>query len=289
MSGSVWLRLARVSNLPTVWTNALVGTVLAGAEDTARILVVIVALSLFYTAGMLLNDAFDHAIDARERPQRPIPSGEVALETVLAVGFAGLLAGLIVLLLAAHGFVPATGSRPLLAGLALAGAILLYDWHHKGNPLSPLLMASCRLLAYLTAGYAVATMLPGALWLAALAGGCHVVGLTYVARQENLTRLENLWPLALLAVPLLYGLWLATHAVLPAVLWLGFAACLGAALSWLRRRGPGDVPRAVVTLIAAIALLDGLFLAAAGRAGLAVLAALLFALTLALQRWVRGT
>lgn len=289
MSGSVWLRLARVSNLPTVWTNALVGTVLAGSEDAARILVVIVALSLFYTAGMLLNDAFDHAIDARERPQRPIPSGEVALETVFAVGFVGLLAGLLVLLLAAHGFVPATVWRALLAGIGLAGVILLYDWHHKGNPLSPVLMAACRLLAYLTAGYAVATTLPGALWLAALAGGCHVVGLTYVARQENLTRLENLWPLALLAVPLLYGLWLATHGVLPAVLWLGFAACLGAALSWLRRRGPGDVPRAVVTMIAAIALLDGLFLAAAGHTGLGLLAALLFALTLALQRWVRGT
>ncbi len=289
MSGSVWLRLARVSNLPTVWTNALVGTVLAGAEDTARILVVIVALSSFYTAGMLLNDAFDHAIDARERPQRPIPSGEVAPGTVFAVGFVGLLVGLLVLLLAVHGFAPATGWRPLLAGIALAGAILLYDWHHKGNPLSPVLMAACRLLAYLTAGYAVATILPDALWLAALAGGCHVVGLTYVARQENLTRLENLWPLALLAVPLLYGLWLATHGVLPAALWLGFAACLGAALSWLRRRGPGDVPRAVVTMIAAIALLDGLFLAAGGRTDLGVLAALLFALTLVLQRWVRGT
>jgi 4-hydroxybenzoate polyprenyltransferase len=211
------------------------------------------------------------------------------LETVFAAGFEALLLGLTLVLLAAHAFPPETGWPPLLAGLALAAAIVLYDWHHKGNRLSPVLMAACRLLAYLVAGYAAAATVAPGLWLVALAGGCHVVGLTYVARQEDLSRRENLWPLALLAVPLLYGLWLALGGLLQAALWLGFAASVGIALRWLRRRGPGDVGRAVVTMIAAIALLDALFLASAGRADLAVAAVLCFAATLALQRWVRGT
>jgi 4-hydroxybenzoate polyprenyltransferase len=290
MSGSPWLRLARISNLPTVWTNVLAGMVMAGAGmDAGRTLVLLLALSLLYTGGMLLNDAFDSGIDEVERPQRPIPSGEVVLETVFAAGFAALLLGLALVLLAAYAFAPVTGWPPVLAGLALAAAILLYDWHHKGNRLSPVLMATCRLLAYLVAGYTAAVTVAPELWLVALAGGCHVVGLTYVARQENLSRRENLWPLALLAVPLLYGLWLAVGGLLQMALWLGFAASVGVALQWLRRRGPGDVGRAVVTMIAAIALLDALFLASAGRAGLAVVAVLCFLATLALQRWVRGT
>ena len=35
-----------------------------------------------------------------------------------------------------------TGLRPALAGIALAAAIVLYDWHHKENPLSPLVMGA---------------------------------------------------------------------------------------------------------------------------------------------------
>ena len=31
-----------------------------------------------YAAGMVLNDAFDAELDARERPERPIPSGRIS-------------------------------------------------------------------------------------------------------------------------------------------------------------------------------------------------------------------
>src|SRR5262245_63491269 len=47
--------------------------------------------SLFYSGGMALNDAFDAEIDARERPERPIPSGRVSRGTVLALGFGMLV------------------------------------------------------------------------------------------------------------------------------------------------------------------------------------------------------
>ena len=96
-------------------------------------------------------------------------------------------------------------------------------------------------------------------------------------------------PLALLAVPLAYGLWLAIGTSLGAILWLALCACVVLALRWLRRRGPGDVKRAVVTLIAAVALLDGLFLAAAGWSMASLLATAAFGVTLLLQRVVPGT
>jgi hypothetical protein len=289
MTGLTALRLARVSNLPTVWTNTLAGVALAGGDPwSGRTLVLAVALSLFYSGGMFLNDAFDQEIDRRERPQRPIPSGAVRLEDVFAGGIAMLLAGMALVIWAGAGFAVATGWPGPLAGIALAAAILFYDWNHKGNPLSPVFMALCRSLAYLTAGLAASGSTP-ALWLIAFVGGSHIVGLTYVARQENLTKLENLWPLGFVAVPLLYGLWLAFGGLVAAALWVGFVACVGLALSWLRRRNAGDVKRAVVTLIAAVALLDGVFLAAAGWPGAAVLAAAAFVLTLYLQRVVPGT
>jgi hypothetical protein len=290
MSWLTALRLARVSNLPTVWTNVLAGVALAGGEPwSSRALVLIAALSLFYSGGMFLNDAFDHAIDARERPQRPIPVGAAGLEDVFAGGFAMLLTGVALVLLAAAGFVPGTGWQGPLAGITLSGAILFYDWNHKGSRLSPLFMALCRSLTYLTAGLAAARPASDDVWIVALIGGCHIVGLTYVARQENMTQLENLWPLALLAVPLAYGLWLATGTSLGMVLWLALCACVVLALRWLRRRDPGDVKRAVVTLIAAVSLLDGLFLAAASWSMAALVAAAAFGLTLLLQRVVPGT
>ena len=90
----VALRLGRVSNLPTVWTNVVAGVVLSGGKmDAFPLVLLIVALSLFYVAGMYLNDAFDPKTDARERPERPIPSGQVRTSTVFAIGFSLLLAG----------------------------------------------------------------------------------------------------------------------------------------------------------------------------------------------------
>jgi len=46
-----------VSNLPTVWTNVLAGTVLAGgAWQSGRMGIVLIAMSLMYVGGMYLND-----------------------------------------------------------------------------------------------------------------------------------------------------------------------------------------------------------------------------------------
>lgn len=290
MSVPVWLALGRVSNLPTIWTNALAGTVLAGGEPWHRsTLLVAAALSLLYVGGMYLNDAFDAAIDARERPSRPIPSGRVTAETVFAAGFALLLAGLALL-------APAVALRPegagllaVVAGIGLAGAIVFYDWNHKGNPLSPLFMGLCRVLAYLTAGLVAAARPQAGLWVLAAVGLGWLVGLTYAAKQEAFDRLERVWPLAFLAAPLLYGVVrldagpLAWAVLLILALWLGYALFL------LRRRAKGDVPRAVAGLIAGIALVDALFLAAAGAAGAALAALGCFALTLLLQRRIAGT
>jgi 4-hydroxybenzoate polyprenyltransferase len=276
------LRLGRVSNLPTVWTNALAGAVLAGAGGFgAEFALLLAAFTLFYTGGMFLNDAFDAAIDARERPERPIPAGVVTRREVYGWGFGQMAAGVVLLAL--------VGVAPALAGLTLAVAITYYDWNHKTNPLSPVVMGLCRVLIYVGAGLAITLALPDTLWIGAALLLCYLIGLTYVAKQETLGEVKNLWPLLFLAAPVLYALVFAAGSLTSGVLFVLLTLWVGVALWFLKRRRPGDVPRAVVSLIAGIALLDAVLIAAAGAPAIAWLAVAGFVVTLGLQRLVPGT
>jgi 4-hydroxybenzoate polyprenyltransferase len=290
MNLAVALRLGRVSNLPTVWTNTLAGIVLAGGHAAdRRTLPLIVALSLFYVGGMYLNDAYDAEIDARERPERPIPSGQVSAETVFTVGFGMMALGLALLAWTGYGVPAGTGIGPIMGGLGLGAAIVLYNRRHKDNPFSPLLMGFCRMLVYVTAGLAIVPELPTPLWVGALLLLCYLIGLTYVAKQETLGEVRNLWPLLFLAAPVVYALAGALESPTAAALAAAFALWVGVALWFLWRRRPGNVPRAVVSLLAGISLLDAVLIAGAGAASIAWLAVLGFLLTLILQRFVPGT
>lgn len=290
MKLAVAFKLGRVSNLPTVWTNVFAGVALAGAATAdVRLAILLVSLSLFYVGGMFLNDAFDSAFDAKARPERPIPSGQVSAVQVYIVGGGMLVVGVGLLAWTGYGIEPFTQWRPMLAGIALAAAITFYNWHHKDNPLSPLVMGVCRLLVYVAAAFAVTSVLPQPVMIAATVLLCYLIGLTYTAKQEHLDRLGAAWPLAFLAIPVAYGSWLALRqpaALLPLLLFIGWTLY---ALWLLRRRAKGDVPRAVVSLIAGIALLDSVILAGHGAPLLAGLAVAAFVLTLSLQRWVSGT
>jgi hypothetical protein len=286
---SVALSLGRVSNLPTVWTNSLAGVVLTGGSVAdPRVVWIAVALSLCYVAGMYLNDAFDSDFDAKHRPERPIPSGAVSMRTVLTAGFTMLVAG--VAMLAILGFAPGgTGWPPLAAGVALAGAIVLYDLHHKGNPASAVVMGLCRALVYVAAASVVAASIPAPVWLGAVLLLSYLVGLTHIARQEHLGRIASLWPLIFLALPVAWGAHAALAGGFIAVLWLMFTAWVLYALSFLRRRRAGDVPRAVGYLLAGICLWDALVIAQAGQPAVSAFALVLFAATLLLQRIVAPT
>lgn len=290
LTWSIALRLGRVSNLPTVWTNVLAGLVLGGTHIAGSLYALLgLAFSLLYVAGMYLNDAFDREIDARERPERPIPSGLVAPNTVFGFGFLLLAGGLVLLMMIGFGHPDGTGWRGPLAGAALAGAILVYDAWHKGNPLSPLLMGFCRMLVYIGAAVAASTLLSREVIVAALVSLSYLIGLTYAAKQETLTHIENLWPLGFLAVPIVYALSVAASGFAGLLFAAAFLVWLAHALSFLLGRGKRDVGRAVVSLIAGICLLDAVFIVGAGEPGWAGLAAGAFLLTLALQRRIAGT
>ncbi|MFZ6731619.1 UbiA family prenyltransferase [Undibacterium sp. Ji42W] len=304
---SIYLRLGRVSNLPTVWTNVLAGAIVAGSMtgrplSLMHTLLVMLAISAFYCAGMYLNDAFDREIDARERPGRPIPSGQISAGAVFAIGFVLQVAGIAIL--------SYYGTWAIVCGCALAATILLYNVWHKGNPLSPLIMGLCRALVYFVAAASVMmvelntaveppqtgiVLLNTTVVLAALAIWAHVVGLTYAAKQESLNRLGSLWPLLILALPvLLYGSrsvtsWDDGGLALLMLLALIVADVIAVRLL-ITRHLAGSVPKAVAQLIAATSLLDALVIAIAGGGLVAVAFCLgAFVLTRVLQRVIPGT
>ncbi len=282
------LKLGRVSNLPTVWTNTLAGVVIAaGAVGGLTLATMILAFSLFYIGGMFLNDAFDAGFDAVTRPERPIPAGEVTRETVFGYGYAMLGAG--VLLLLVVGYAGQTRLRPAIGGIVLAGMIIFYDRYHKNNPMSPVIMGLCRVLVYVSAALCLTAVLPSELWVAALLVLCYLIGLTYIAKQENLGKVENLWPLVFLAAPVIHGLLRVLDDATVLAFWLLFTVWMVVALRFLARRGPGDIPRAVVSLIAGISLLDAMLIAGAGSWPLALLALAGFGFTLFFQRYITGT
>ena len=202
----IYLDLGRVSNLPTVWTNCLAGAALSGAVlETPALLTLAAALSCFYTGGMFLNDAFDHRHDARTRPRRPIPSGEAGLFEVYALGFGFLILGQMGLCAAA---VAQSGPRleSLGIGVILGVLIVYYNYRHKTDPHSPVVMAVCRGLIYLIAASMAAGSLSGQAWAGALVLASYVAGLTYLAAQEDLNRVKALWPAVFLLAPMAFGL-----------------------------------------------------------------------------------
>ena len=286
-----YLLLGRVSNLPTVWTNCIAGMVLAGASpDGPAIGLVAVAVSAFYVGGMFLNDAFDSRFDAEHRPERPIPSGEVSRAEAFGVGF-GLLAVGAGLLMAPS----IVGRRPifgevLLWGAALALLIVYYNYRHKRDPLSPVVMALCRVMVYFIAAASVGTALIAPVTMGAALLAAYLIGLTYVAKQENLARIGSSWPLVFLAAPFLYHWVVIMGFGVAALVWLGFLAWVVYALSFLYRTERRSIPRTVVGLIAGISLLDALAIASAGAPVMLVaLAVAGFILTLIFQRFVPGT
>jgi 4-hydroxybenzoate polyprenyltransferase len=173
-----------------------------------------------------------------------------------------------------------------LAGLVLAGAILVYNWRHKGNPLAPFVMGLCRALVYVAAASATPGVLTSAVLVPAAATLAYVAGLTFTARMESIDRIGSLWPLLLLAAPAIVAVAGTDFSPAAIIALVALAVCAVRVAMLLRRREPGDVSRAVGLLIAAISLNDALFATTTGMDYAAFACLACFALTLGLQRYV---
>jgi len=149
-------------------------------------------------------------------------------------------------------------------------------------------MGLCRVLIYLIAALAVSITLPLKLYLACLVLFCYLIGLTYIAKQETVGNIQNLWPLIFLICPFIFIFTLLETWDTGTIIYLGTLFWIVYSLTFLFQSKP-NIPRVVVFLIAGICLLDGLLIAVQGQFSLAWLAVGGFFLTLAFQRYIPGT
>lgn len=223
-----YLLLSRVSNLPTVATNVLAGIVGSSpAVDWSGYLWLTLAVSLFYTGGMFLNDAFDEPFDRKVRPERPIPRGDVSRAEVFVVGTLLLVWGELLL---------APDREALLLGTILAAAIVLYDYSHKNNRIAPAIMGACRGLVYCLAAAASAGLTP-AVVVGAVVVATYVAGLTVVAKLAG-PNARWLIPVLIAGISFVDAIFIASvSSSLP----LSLVAASGFALTlFLQRFVPGD-------------------------------------------------
>ena len=125
-----YLQLVRVPNVFTAMADILLGFLFTheSLEPWPQLALLLGASSLLYLAGMVLNDYFDRDIDARERPERPIPSGRITPPTAGSLGITMLLGG------TALGWIAAFVSgdmRPAMVASLLAAAVFIYDSRAK--------------------------------------------------------------------------------------------------------------------------------------------------------------
>lgn len=190
-----WLRLMRLPNVFTAIADVAMGYLFVERSvSNAGVLGCLVGSSAaLYTAGMVFNDAFDQEIDSKERPFRPIPSGQISV--FAAYTLAGILLTIGIVCGWAAGLLPgASELMPWRSGLVasvLALCVLAYDAVLKKTPLGPLAMGSCRVLNVLLGMSGGEPRADGILFgygagelLAAAGIGIYIVGVTLFSRSE---------------------------------------------------------------------------------------------------------
>ena len=199
----------RITLVPSALANILAGYLLANQSwlPVAPLVCLLFASACLYCAGMVLNDVFDFDIDTKERPERPLPSGEISKNAARNVGLGLLLAGIALAFVA--GILVSSPVRPTCIAIGLAVSVFLYDGPLKRTPIAPAIMGLCRgLNLLLGASLFVAEsgffgFPPVVLWIAASLTVL-IFGVTWFAREE--TRHNSVGQLLLPALVITAGL-----------------------------------------------------------------------------------
>jgi hypothetical protein len=168
------IRLVRLPSVVTVPGDVLAGSAW-GPESTAAGTTAHVASSaLAYLGGMALNDWADREEDARERPGRPIPAGDIGAGAALAVAV-GLSLGALAL-----AGVRDRGRSSLGITAPLLLSVWAYDLKAKHTPAGPWTMALARTLDVLVGagGPRRSALAPAGVI------GAHTLLITLVSREE---------------------------------------------------------------------------------------------------------
>jgi 4-hydroxybenzoate polyprenyltransferase len=298
-----YARLVRLPNLPTALADICLGTLAMGDRPGRWLpfLLLLPASACLYCGGMVWNDFFDVDQDRRERPDRPIPSGQVSRREAALLGTTLLAGGVLFAILAGSSralVADEPTQLPAVLACLLVGCILLYDGWLKRTRLGPVAMGSCRALNVLLGVSASGSLAAPGPHLAAVVG-LYIVGVTWFARTEARTSSRSALQRAggvmlaalVLALPLPATLPTGASSFLFPYLLVGLAFAVGLPASRaIADPSPGNVQAAVKRAIVALVFLDAvLATACAGIAGLLILVLLAPSLYLTRRQWLYAT
>ena len=296
--------LLRLVRLPAVFTapaDVLAGYALAGAALNRRgggdwlpwepLAALVAAGVCLYAGGMALNDWFDRGRDAAERPERPIPAGEVTPRTAALLGFGLLAAGL--LFAAVGGWLGGYFFPAVSIAAGTAACVVLYDGPLKRTPLACPAMGACR-AGNLLLGAAAAPLAAGPLAVAA-GMGLYIAGVTWFARRESgtsrpgdLTAAAGVINLGFLtlAAAYWYGGWSPIDGLLPVAVLAAVAFTIDRRLiAAVQHPGPQTVGPAVRVAVLSVVTLNAVtVMAATGEAALTLATCALLAPAVLLKK-----
>jgi len=272
-----YLQLMRPPNLLTAVADALAGFGVAATANLAALPYLVAATICLYGGGVAFNDIFDRKLDARERPERPLPSGRATLPLAILLGASLLACGI------GAAFMASTGSG--LLALLIALCALVYDsWGKKRAILGPINMGVCRGLN-LMLGVSAVPELVGERWYLGLIPVTYIAAVTAISKGEveGGNHSTGLLALGLLSVVILAlpALTLTSEARLVAMLpFLALFSLKVAPAFWRAFLDPDakHIRIAVKTGVLSLIVLDAAI--AAGYAGL-LYGAAVYSLTLA--------
>jgi len=179
-----YLQLMRPANIMTAITDVLAGAAIArlysdapdGAPEWSALFLLTLSTIGLYGGGVVFNDVFDAELDAKERPERPIPSGKVSRRNASLLGIGLFLIGVV-----------AAGLAGMLSG-AIAVAVvmmcLVYDrWAKHHGMAGPLAMGLCRGLNLLL-GISYMVGVATSIWPLAAIPVLYIAAVTTISRGE---------------------------------------------------------------------------------------------------------
>ncbi|MEQ8753285.1 MAG: UbiA-like protein EboC [Coleofasciculus sp. G1-WW12-02] len=188
--GWAYLQLMRPANIVTAWADILVGFAASGAAiifdqvitgqavfiQLLPLVWLLIATTGLYGGGVVFNDVFDAELDAKERPERPIPSSRASRQRATVLGT--VLLGIGVVAAAQVSWVSG-----VLAAI-IAGAALSYDALAKHHTFfGPLNMGLCR-GGNLLLGVSVLPAMVEERWYLALIPIVYIAAITAISQGE---------------------------------------------------------------------------------------------------------
>ncbi len=274
------LRLTRFPAVFTAQSDIVAAFFLGGGFEHCcfpKMLLVLLASTFLYMAGMVLNDCFDFPQDALTRPERPLPSGQIKVVTAFVFGL---------LLLVVSGVSAYCAGNPVfLIDLCIAFFVVLYDcWAKKSWIYGPICMGICRSLNFLL-GSSLNKIVFFVLLLSSV-NFFYVVGITFVGKGETGENQEKAITFAILSIfvaliLVIFVSFLASGRVMvksSAVLYFVFFGAIIAGCMGMAREGSEfAVRKGTKWLVMGIVLLNAIHvLVFDSGAGFFIVASLLF-------------